>query len=371
MTLCLDSIIEPHPMDRRLQNTTDAFAELCQPWPLDALVTDPAFVEFLPSLHCAHRWFIQTVPPWHQEPVVSVPIFVDGSSYQNRNESLPSPAAWAFIVVLQCQLSDNDVGYRFFGAVSQMLATASQAPSTVPDVGELLTDLLTAEATGMTWVLVWLLQSQFTQHAFIHYDNTTVGGFTSGQPQWQETWEFSTLKRNLGALRHYLVAQGRSFECCHLKSHDQHPWSEAADALAKATALRTWIPGQLPMIVATALRSSHVEHAWTSLAHSVEMPSPSAFRATFSAEGPFHGHVPDVTWIHDEHHTQIESVTCQLTLATANVLTLHCGSKQSQDRGLYDLGRSASLQRQCSEAGILLLGLQAQLQSLCVPITSH
>eukprot|EP00438_Fugacium_kawagutii_P021808 Skav230858 [mRNA] locus=scaffold1335:27242:32707:+ [translate_table: standard] len=104
--------------------------------------------------------------------------------------------------------------------------------------------------------------------------------------------------------------------------------------------------------------SSYVEHAWATAVPTVEAPQPSAFRATFLSEGPFHGYEPDVAWIHEEQRHQIESVELVFTLASANVLTLHCGAKRQQDKGMLDLGRSATLQRQCSEVGIHILGLQ-------------
>eukprot|EP00438_Fugacium_kawagutii_P000051 Skav215897 [mRNA] locus=scaffold1542:1959:8127:- [translate_table: standard] len=295
-----------------------AFGRLREPWPAEACMWSVDFVEYLPALHSTHRTFVQTVPPWQGEHVLQVHMFIDGSSYQNRDERSVAPAAWAFIAILQCQVSDNEFCYRFFCAASQMIATALGAPTMVPHVGELLTDALTSEAVGMTWALAWLAQAPFACDACLYYDNTTVGGFAGGSSFWNATWEFQKLKSNIGALRHYLLSIGCSFVCCHLKSHDDHPWSEAVDALAKATAQKILVPGSLPDCVTHALHSAHIEHAWTTVSDAQVLPPPSTWRSSFQAEGPFHGHNPDTTWVHDEHVSLDESVTFTFTLATAN-----------------------------------------------------
>lgn len=250
-----------------------------------------------------------------------------------------------------------------------MLSTAYEADNAVPCVGEVLNDALSADAAGMIWILAWLAQQPFNCHACVHYDNSTVGGFTAGVSQWSATWEYVKLRSNLGAMRHFLIAKGRSFECRRLKSHDNHPWSETVDAIAKAVALKVLLPPNLPRRVAHALNHSHSEHAWSACGSSLEFPHPYHWRATFQSEGPFHGFMPDVTCIHSEEVSSRESVTIQVTLASANVLTLGSGTKEQQERGLLDLGRIATLQAQCSLAHIHFLGLQES--RTCGSVTRH
>lgn len=285
--LNLECAIEMPTQDRALQDAAQRFWTLTHEWHPDSLYWDLGFLQILPDMPHDYRELLSTVPIWQGEPVTHVHVFIDGSSFLlNRHEHSIDHAAWAFIVILQCQ-GGNGCCFRFYCAKSQALARANVDRTQCVDVGEVLPDALSAEAVGMIWTFAWIAQQPFSCPTTVHYDNVTIGGFASGHSQWNATWEYLKLKDNLAAMKYFLQVIGKSFQCAHLKSHAGYPWSEAVDSLAKATA-KGIMPSlrHLPCISA-ALRTRYAAYAWMDFWDSGLVPKPSALRATFAAEGPF------------------------------------------------------------------------------------
>ena len=251
------------------------FHELQQSWPRDALIWTLDFVHHLPDLPQAlSRWILQ-VPIWQNEPVLRTHIFLDGSSFaSNRQVAEIAPASWAFIVVLECEVNDNDFKYRFLCAKSHPL-DFKRGPLISNHVGELLSDSLTTEAVAMIWALAWDIQSPFSCHTCFHYDNMTIGHLTEGTAQWKCPEDYQVLKRNLLTLRHFLHSLGRQFSFSHMKAHVGNPWSEAVDTFAKSVAKGILTPPAKVPQVSNALRSPASTHAcW---------PQPSATTASLES----------------------------------------------------------------------------------------
>ena len=360
VVLCLDQVVPQPSQDRSLHEGVEAFQQLLQPWPHEALMWGLDFVQQLPDLTSEFRQWVQAVPCWSGEPIQEAHVYIDGSSYNtNRHSTEIMPAAWAFIVVLQCQVNSNDFGYRWYCGMSQRLASSGPHQDPPPDVGEMLTDALSAEATGMIWALAWFAQFPHDVPTCFHYDNCTIGPFTEGVQQWHATWEYHKLRSNITALRHFLTSIGRTFSFHHEKAHVGHPWSEVVDAVAKATAKRILFPLiQVPQ-VATALRSSVASFAWVGFEQSMTVPKLEALRATYQAEGPFvSNRTRDATWHHEQSQEIQELVTYTLGFASANVLSLSGGTMKHQQQGLMDLGRIHMLQTQFSNTNHMIIGLQ-------------
>ena len=274
----------------------------------------------------------------------------------DRMQKIPQRA---FIVILECDVMDNDFGYRFFWAKSHALAPSQGPRSNNQDVGELLHDSLTTEAVAMIWSLAWAIQSPFQCHTCFHYDNMTIGPFAAGDAQWKCSWEYQVLKRNLLTLRHFLHSIGKSFSMTHEKAHVGQPWSEAVDTLAKATAKRIMLPPASVPIVSAALRQAASSFAWMLNTDLAQIPKITALRATFKAEGPFENQPPhDQTWWHSQEQTIHETVQLHLGFATANVLALDGGKMANQNQGLWQLGRIATLQAQFCRSNCTIIGLQ-------------
>ena len=360
VVLSLENCLKPSTLDQQFMEIEHNFKEMQKSWPHDALIWTLDFVHQLPDLPQELRHWILQVPIWQREPVVQTHVFIDGSSFaSNRQVAEVSPSSWAFIVVLHCEVSDNDFEYRFLCAKSHPLAIAHGHQRSHDHVGEELCDSITTEAVAMIWALAWAIQSPFPCHTCFHYDNMTIGHFTEGTAQWKCPAEYQVLKRNLLALRHFLQSLGREFSFSHLKAHVGHPWSEAVDTLAKAVAkLVVLPPAQVPM-VPRALKTAASSNAWLSCADFSQVPKSTALRATFQAEGPFeHQPAPDDTWHHAQGKTVTEQVQLHLGFASANVLTLEGGKLTQQTQGLLQIGRIATLQAQFCQSNCTIIGLQ-------------
>ena len=355
--IALDSLV-PIPMqDQQMQSLVAAFSQLRIAWPLHSCFWDLDVLEWLPDLPKTCKHVMQSIAQWSNEPVEQVHIFVDGSSFSTNRQSTDIPAAWAFIVILKCQCKSSEFSFRYYCATSHVLS-GSAVTNPDFDIGELLHDALTAEATGMTWVLAWIAQSPFECEHVVHYDNNTVGGFAAGFSQWHPTWEYMKLRKGINALIHFLRSCRLHFSFHHLKSHNGDPWSEGVDSLAKATAKGIVLGPNLPSTVSAALKHPYVEHAWTGFCDAHSIPAPHTFRALFQAEGPFTKQQVDTTWWRHAPALDLAGATVSLTLVTANVLTLSPGSKTKQQQGLLEQGRIANLQGQFAHAKVLIAGLQ-------------
>lgn len=198
---------------------------------------DLGFLDLLPDLKPEQRQLLLNVPLWEGQHVDSVHIFVDGSSFGSFTDFSDHDAGWAFIVLVQCQEA-----MHFYGATANVLDKGSMYKNQSTNVGELLFDALSAEAAGMIWVLAWIFQNPFQVPCWICYDNCTIGQFASGVHQWRASWEYQYLHRNIEALRHCRLMLHRTPNFQHVKSHDDHPWSDAVDSLAKAVAKRIVVP---------------------------------------------------------------------------------------------------------------------------------
>eukprot|EP00438_Fugacium_kawagutii_P032538 Skav202156 [mRNA] locus=scaffold970:213497:215266:- [translate_table: standard] len=300
---------------------------------------------------------LSIVPVWNREPVQKAHVFVDGSSFQNRSVPTSHYAAWSFIVVVECNVHDR-VEMKFHSATSHPLPGAADHHETFLGLGEVLDDALTAEATGMIWTVVWILQSVIALDYEVHFDNNTIGQFMAGTAHWQASWEYTQIKSVLGALRNCLRYSGRHVVFSHVKAHDGSPWNELADALAKASAKGIIRPAAIPVKTATALRHPSLKFVWMELAGSAHLPKPAALRATFLAEGPFHGNVEDISWSYPQPRSVQESVDVSFKVGTINVLTLDPGTKSQQSKGLFQVGRIAALQAHLVPLEFLFVGIQ-------------
>ena len=364
--ISLEEALPRDSKDVALDNVTMDFQGMFAPWPDSSLYWSLDFLNELPDLSSEYRSWLFQVLPWNHEPVVRVHVFIDGSSFVNRQAPETSVAAWAFIVIVECMDSDNNVSYRFLCATSQELTssagfcrTQTGSDSGKLDVGELLADALSAEAVGMIWALSWFTQSPFACLTVFHYDNCTIGPFAAGMQQWHATWEYQRLKRNLTALRHFHHAQNRQAMFNHVKAHVGFPWSEAVDSLAKATAKKAVLGICDVPQVPKALRHPAALFAWLHFSDHAIVPDIKALSHVFNAEGPTKQMIPaDDTWIHGLTKDCIESVRLTLGFASANVLTLSGGTLKQQEEGLLQMGRISTLQRQFTDSQCQVIGLQ-------------
>ena len=356
-TLVLADLISFTHTENALDQAASLFKALCEPWPEDSMIRNSRFVEFLPDLDVNIRSLFQDLPTWESDPVEAVHIYVDGSSFQTRNQPDSQQAAWAFVIVLQCR-SDGRTNHQFYAATSSTLATAAMPSSSFHGVGELDFDPLSAEASGMVMVMSWIFQSPFSCNHTVHYDSCTIGEFSAGHSRWQAGWQHAYLHTNLSALRHYIRATQQPVTFEHVKAHIGNPINEVADALAKATAKGITNSMPLPAAISKVMLNRFFKFAWMSVSDPAIVPKPSALAGLFKAEGPFSKGQVDCTWRHSSHTTTQEDVTVSISIASANVLTLAPGPKSQQLQGLMQQGRISTLQQQFNQAATHIIGLQ-------------
>lgn len=355
--LSLDQLIPMNRQDQELQSVSRLFQTLCQPWPDSVLTMSPSFLELLPDLSTDYMTLLSGVPVWQGEPVQKVNIYVDGSSFAQEPYD-HGPAAWAFIIILECN-DDQSFRSRFLGAAAATLE--GNMSSCTHGIGEASYDALASEAVAMIWVLSWAMQSQFSVPHVVFYDNCTIGPYAAGTASWNLSDKYEALGNILTALRHCLFYDGRLPTFSHLKAHSGEPWSEAVDSLAKAAAKGVLSSSPMPAEVVAVLRHRYLRYAWMSVCDTSTLPLPAAFRPTFSAEGPFLDNMKqhtDVTWWHATTQREDSQVNVSLGLATANVLTLDAGTSKAQHKGLFQMGRIATLQAQMAQTPYNLIGLQ-------------
>ena len=357
LPLNLDALIPMSHQETSMHQAKDLYQQLSTPWPDSAMLWGHNFVDMLPDLDPTIRSMVQSCTEWKGEHVECVHVYIDGSSYQNRQMPTESQAAWAFIVVLQCRIANNECS-RILGATSHRLSHSNMNASEYFGVGELTMDALSAEAAGMINALSWISQSPFTCKHVVHYDNATIGQFSAGSTQWNADWEHSQLKQNLASLRHCLQKKGLPVEYQHVKAHEGHPMNECADALAKSTAKGILLSMPIPVWISKIMHHRNFKFAWMALAPPAEVPLPYALHGLFKAEGPCTKAVPDTTWRHPGFETTTQDVHIRITASTANVLTLAVGPKATQTRGLMQKGRIHTLQTQFQHAKTHIVGIQ-------------
>ena len=326
--LDLDSLLPVEPRLHGIHSSQGLFGLLCQCWPDTAMLWGHSFVDELPDLDPSIRALVKSSPCWNHEHVVAVHLYIDGSSYQNRQHPDHIQAAWAFIVVLTCQVQGNEC-CRMYGATSHQLSSSDMDCNQFHGVGELTSDPLSAEAVGMIVCLAWVAQSPFECQHFVHYDNATVGQFASGRASWNADWEHSYLRTNLAAIRHCFQMRPRPPLYEHVKAHEGHPMNECADALAKATAKGLFLNQPIPCVVSKVMLNRGFPYAWMALAPKDQVPLPYALPGLFKAEGPFCQEHSDTTWQPMEFECNTQDVSINIVAATAKCFDTGTWSEDS------------------------------------------
>ena len=355
--LQLETAIPMTPKEASMHQIRDLYPLLCRSWPDTAMMWGHNFVQYLPDLDPNIRALVTGLPCWSGEPVTEVHLYIDGSSFSNRQQPQTIHAAWAFIVVTNCRSDCND-SYRMYAATSHQLSSADMSCHEFHGVGELTNDALSAEGAGMLVCMAWIAQSPFAVDHVVHYDNATIRSFSAGDQIWNADWEHSQLKANLSAMRHCFQALSKPVTYQHVKAHQGHPLNETADALAKATAKGIVLNMPIPCEVSTVMLNRNFPLAWMTLSPANMIPLPYALPGLFKAEGP-NGKLPaDPTWNHMEPESVTQDVEIHVQVASANVLTLAPGAKAMQAKGLMTKGRIHLLQAQFQQAKVHIIGIQ-------------
>ena len=256
-------------------------------------------------------------------------IYVDGTS-QPSQKHLPvsrvdlegTPDAWAFLVLGEKYLPDGNSNLAVVGWQAQQVRYTQNSPNFAgaSKVGSHI-----AEREGMFFAALW--------RAHVNLNTPTVFRSDSSLTCQQATGEVGALNVDFsftllrGIFQFLEVALGpQALLIEHVYGHNQDPWNEAVDCIAKAEAQKSHFLPRLD--VDLRLRGKAIPFLWMLVGEQYGCP-------TFCGDG-FDVHPPDLpdvvdtasqSWRpgYDEH--QAASVSFCASLASGNVTTLGVGAQ--------------------------------------------
>ena len=180
---------------------------------------------------------------------------------------------------------------------------------------------------GLTWALIWLLQSGLNLPATFHFDSKVVGLGASG------VWNLQQGNLQLEKLRHLVqftseVRKGRKTTYEHVKAHSLHPCNDFVDSLAKYEQkgndhTHHELPAWAPIFCA---QNDILDWAWWWFRclrgePSVPRLSPESMQTMWRKEDfeTIQNRIPD---IERRCATTEENLRLDLRIATYNVMTL-------------------------------------------------
>ena len=303
---------------------------------------DPAR-DFPPNLEIPEvsQQAMQQLIAHHSALPIAFHFYVDGSK-------MPGCSVGAAVLLL-CEYPD---GLAFGGYLCRRVNDAESAHL--------------GEHSAMIWALLWALRcsDQIQQyHApsevvfFMHFDATGTGYQAAG---WWRTFGYSQWKTFMRALAHILVGRHgqHALRWRHVKAHNDHPWNELVDRLAKHASRMSlsvldcepwysWLHNESMLVAIQWIwfyeRLQHGDPVLPQLCgqcliHNVLAASPRTAPPSMPLQSTF----------------DYESVDISLCFATANVLTL----ATLEERGNSALTRQRLLQEQFDHAGCHIVAVQ-------------
>ena len=180
-------------------------------------------------------------------------IYTDGSA--SRDPDHPS-SAWAVIIYKSkdsTPTSDNVYIYDWFGGVTDIDPLSQQW------IGAVQHDSKSAEASAITWALLFLLQTTGDNHAHIYCDPLTVLEAVKGR--WNHQEDDYVIQRARATYMLAWTCLREKLSLSHIKGHSGHFGNELADAVAgnlrtgnlmeriPAICLSKWYHGSSPAIL--------------------------------------------------------------------------------------------------------------------------
>ena len=358
--LRLEPLLTPKSvMEKQFWSLRESVDSLFEAWPLEFLTCDlAAAAQILPDLSQELRCFFQDCRRWNGETVYQMHLFTDGSASDH------TPAAWALVVVYECwDANAQKPIFLFRGFAGAVLQSFDSWVRHGPNVGEMLSDALSAELVGLVWALGWSVQDSTCIHVHFHYDSLAAGQGVFGLWNPPKGDSYELLVKSATSLRQILACRA-TCQGQHIKAHSGCPWNELADAVAKAIAKGVLPSVALPSCLPAFLHHALVEHAWTEVAlkQTNDIRSCAEWPSIFKREGPPNPLTIDPYWLSPAQpepvQTSPKELTVSLRIATANVLTLDVGPQVQQKAGKLSLGRIGFLKAHLNPLQLHLVGLQ-------------
>ena len=318
-----------------------------QPWTVTPLRLDlPENLE-IPSTSLQ---FIMDCKAGWNEQVESIHIYTDGSSGRDRGTAGFAMAVFGWNQGMEGQR------HTFLGWIGSPVILDENHPNFVG--AERLT-AKDAEASGLMWAHIWVLQSGIELPVTFHFDALAIGRGATGE------WNLdgsSTIQLKLREIVQF-SSQLRSHvktEYEHVKAHSSHPCNEFVDACAKfyqegQEGQMDGMPGWQPLF---RKDSTILTHAWwwvKSLRGDRNVPAiwGSVFRWERGEMAMTQNGVANI-----EHQlsNQQDSFTVSMRVLTLNVMTLRNKKTDQGEQG--EDWKAALLRSQFQQQRVQVAGLQ-------------
>ena len=319
---------------RILESINGSLNEFSQPWP-DTLeipsITQEALVDLLTD-----------VP---DEAPRAFHFYTDGSK-------IPEGAVGAGVVLLL----EHSQGLSYGGALCKVISLEGHA-----GVGE---------NGAVVWALLWAIQlSNHTwyrhgvsdPHFYFHFDALNAGYLAGGYFRTKQFPQHRTLMRSLAHILQSRHGFSR-LHWWHVKAHAGNPWNELADAIAKfashnpdivphSEVWHEWLQDHEKLLAIQWVW--YLEHMEAASAFVPQMQD--GFLTCRLTPVPCPSHMPEPENSGSLSAAPRVSIQIDITIATANVLTLHQDTSHKQGTSI---SRQFVLMQQFHDAGCVFVGIQ-------------
>ena len=295
--------------------------------------------------HQSTQEAFECIADWQGDVPLGLSFFTDGSAASFQGNRCASAAV---VCIVHTALGDQFGGYRCFDTSSDGYAPHAEAAAILASV---------------LWAIQFCETSANSSTWFIHFQFDCMFAGMTAQGHWFAK-AHEKLQHTTRALVQWMEARYMVHaQLTHVLAHQGHPWNEAADAAAWA-AVSTWIP---QMNFSDLLQSLCIDNsavAWLWMLDSAERGHPALpniqqgmMKLNASAVLRPMPQAASHPYVTKRDHCQVplETVSLDLTCATANVLTLY-QNRAEHGRGIT--ARLEALLRAPDHEGIMVVGVQ-------------
>lgn len=219
-----------------------------------------------------------------------------------------------------------------------------------------------AEASGLLWAHLWLLQFPGTWDVTFHYDSLTVGNAMQGQWNTRDGWLQGRRLRDI-ALLCKSAKRLHAINYEHCKAHPNQPCNEFVDAVAKALgktlvkeATKTWIVAKQDPSLFVA-EDQRLQWAWWHIDVLFDPVLPKWCDGELKVEAPRENwSTQGVTAIEHGNKGSLGKVEFRLKVVSYNVMTLQSVNEDGKHQS--EAGRAEFLRKQFDYFKVHAIGLQ-------------